>query len=448
MAAPKQRRTAHEQRVFYYALLSGLPAVAGLMWIIWDGHYEPKVQWTVTLFVGLSWLGFSLAVREQVARPLQTMANLLTALREGDFSVRARGANRDEPLGDALAEINLLGGVLQEQRLGALEATALLRTVMEEIDVAIFAFDANETLRLVNRAGQELLAQPAERILGRQAGDLDMADCLAGEGTRVLNRTFAGGTGRWGMRRTMFREGGLPHSLVVIADLSQPLREEELKASQRLVRVIGHELNNSLAPIKSIAGSLMTMLKRPQRAEDWETDMLGGLEIIESRSEGLNKFMQSYARLAKLPAPTRQPCEVAPLLRRIVALENRATVRLIEGPELTVSFDAAQVEQVLINLIKNALEAVPEAGQAGEPTCCVRVGWRRAQGLLEIFVEDDGPGIANPQNLFVPFFTTKPSGSGIGLVLCRQIAENHGGSLTLENRADATGCIACLRLPV
>ncbi len=448
MPPPKQRRLAHEQRVFYYTLLSGLPAMVLLMWILWTGHYEPKEQWTATVLIGLCWLGFALAVREQVVRPLQTMANLLTALREGDFSVRARGANRDEPLGDALAEINLLGGVLQEQRLGALEATALLRTVMEEIDVAIFAFDANTTLRLVNRAGQELIAQPAERILGRQAADLDLADCLGGEGTRVLNRTFAGGTGRWGMRRTVFREGGLPHSLVVIADLSQPLREEELKAWQRLVRVIGHELNNSLAPIKSIAGSLTTMLKRPVRAEDWETDMLGGLEIIESRAEGLNKFMQSYARLAKLPAPSKQPCELAPLLRRIVNLEGRPTVKLLEGPEITAAFDAAQVEQVLINLIKNAIEAAPESGQLGEPTCCVRVGWLKTPGQLEIFVQDDGPGIANPQNLFVPFFTTKPSGSGIGLVLCRQIAENHGGTLTLENREGASGCIARLRLPV
>jgi len=447
MPPPKQRRTAHEQRVFYYTLLGGLPAIATVMWIIWAGEYEAKVQWTLTLLIVLSWLGFALTVREQVVRPLQTMANLLTALREGDFSVRARGANRDEPLGDVLAEINMLGGVLQEQRLGALEATALLRTVMEEIDVAIFAFDATETLRLVNRSGQELIAQPAERILGRQAADLDLADCLAGEGTRVLSRTFAGGAGRWGMRRTSFREGGLPHKLVVIADLSQPLREEELKAWQRLVRVIGHELNNSLAPIKSIAGSLTTMLRRPVRAEDWEKDMLGGLEIIESRAEGLNKFMQSYARLAKLPAPNKLACEIAPLLRRIVTLEGRASVRLLEGPEITVSLDAAQIEQVLINLIKNAVEAAPEGGQPGASTCCVRVSWRKASGQVEISVEDDGPGIANLQNLFVPFFTTKPSGSGIGLVLCRQIAENHSGSLTLENREDATGCIARLRLP-
>src|SRR6478736_248643 len=448
MAPPKKRRLSHESRVFVSTLLGGLPAVITAMALLLMGDFTPKVQWTLGLVIFGCWFGYALAVRERVVRPLQTMANLLTALREGDYSTRARGANRDEPLGDVLAEINLLSGTLQEQRLGALEATALLRTVMEEIDVAIFAFDANETLRLVNRAGQELIAQPAERILGRPARDLDLQDCLVGEGTRVLTRTFAGGTGRWGMRRTVFREGGLPHSLVVIADLSQPLREEELKAWQRLVRVIGHELNNSLAPIKSIAGSLTSILKRPQRASDWEEDMRGGLEIIETRAEGLNQFMQSYARLAKLPAPTKQTFEVGPLLRRVVALEMRTDVELIPGPEVTINADAAQLEQVIINLVKNAIEAAPEPGQSTPPTCCVRVGWQKIPGALEITVVDDGPGIANPQNLFVPFFTTKPSGSGIGLVLCRQIAENHSGSLTLENRTDRTGCIARLRIPL
>ncbi|WP_415907166.1 sensor histidine kinase [Oleiharenicola sp. Vm1] len=449
MAPPKKSRLAHENRVLVYTLLSGLPAVLIAVWLMVDRDIEmdAKKQWTFGLIIVGFWIGYALAVREIVMRPLQTMANLLTALREGDFSTRARGANRDEPLGDVMSEINLLGGVLQEQRLGALEATALLRTVMEEIDVAIFAFDGNETLRLVNRAGQELLGQPAERILGRAASDMDMADCLTGEPTRVLNRTFPGGAGRWGMRRTMFREGGLPHSLLVIADLSQPLREEELKAWQRLVRVIGHELNNSLAPIKSIAGSLGAMLRRDKRAPDWEDDMRGGLEIIEARAEGLNRFMQSYARLAKLPPPTKLPVQLGPLLRRVASLETRTSVQVVEGPEVVLNADAAQLEQVFINLIKNAVEAQPEAGQPGQPTCCVRTGWRALPGAIEVFVEDDGPGIANSQNLFVPFFTTKPSGSGIGLVLCRQIAENHGGSLTLENRPDTTGCVARLRLP-
>ena len=441
---PPKRRLSHDQHVFYTVLLAGLPAVLFSMWHLWGaGDQSPKEQWTFSLFILGFWLGFAAAVRERVIRPLQTMANLLSALREGDFSIRARGARRDDPLGDVMAEINSLGAILQEQRLGAMEATALLRTVMEEIDVAIFAFDSSGVLRLVNRAGQELLATPAERILGRSAIDIGLAEALEGDPQRVLTTmAFPGGSGRWGMRRTQFRERGLPHDLIVIADLSEALRAEELKAWQRLVRVLGHELNNSLAPIKSIAGSLSSILKRPQRAPDWEEDMHSGLEIIASRAEGLNRFMHAYSRLARLPQPVPAPCEIHAMIHRVVGLELRLPVRVLGGPHLTLSCDGAQIEQVLINLIKNAVEAATE-------TCGgVRIGWERREKEVEIFVEDDGPGIAQATNLFVPFFTTKLEGSGIGLVLCRQIAENHRGSLRLENRSDCSGCIARLRLPL
>lgn len=455
MAKPA-KRLAHEQRIFLYALAAGLPAIVIASILLLTGGYDSKTQWTLGLLMFGCWFGYTLALREHVVRPLQTMANLLTALREGDFSVRARGAKRDEPLGDLLAEINILSTVLKEQRLGAMEATALLRSVMEEIDVAVFAFDGAATLRLVNRAGQDLLAQSAEHLLGRSATELDLADCLAEEPTRLLTRTFPGGAGRWGMRRTSFRERGLPHSLLVIADISQPLREEELKAWQRLVRVIGHELNNSLAPIKSIAGSLNAIMRKSQRSLDWEDDLRGGLEIIETRAEGLNQFMQSYARLAKLPPPNKQPVKLGPLLQRVASLETRLPVRFVEGPAVTPQLDAAQIEQAVINLTKNAVEASLEAhppGQSATPfsntdIAGVCLTWSKISGAIEIQIEDDGPGVANLQNLFVPFFTTKPSGSGIGLVLCRQIVENHGGTLTLTNREGRSGTVARLRLPI
>jgi two-component system nitrogen regulation sensor histidine kinase NtrY len=444
---PKSRRFSHENAVFVQALLSGLPAIIVATVLIWRGDFPARVQWTLGVLVFGCWLGFAAATRTRVVRPLQTMANLLSALREGDFSVRARGARRDEPLGDVMAEINILSRTLQDQRLGAMEATALLRTVMEEIDVAIFAFDESGTLRLANPAAQNLLDKPAERILGRAAADLGLSECLEGETGRIININFPGKAGRWGMRRTLFREGGRPHQLVVIGDLSQALREEELKAWQRLVRVLGHELNNSLAPIKSLAGSLGAMLRREKRAPDWEADMHSGLEIIESRAEGLSRFMQAYAKFAKLPAPVIAPCEIAPLVQRVAALETRLPARILGGDDITIGCDAAQIEQVLINLVKNAVEAALEMRAAGHPEAGVRIAWSRQGKVFELRIEDDGPGIANATNLFVPFFTTKPAGSGIGLVLCRQIAENHGGSLALKNRTTASGCTAILRLP-
>ncbi len=447
MAKPPKRRLTHEQTVLLYALLAGLPAVVTSLCYLWLDDRTPKVQWTLTLLVVGCWLGFAAAAMNLVIRPLHTMANLLSALREGDFAIRARGARRDEPLGDVMAEINILSRTLQDQRLSALEATALLRTVMEEINIAIFAFDGDRKLRLANHAGQLLLAKPAERILGRDAAEIGLGECLVGEPGRLLNLTFPGGAGRWGMRRSEFREGGRPHRLVVIADLSRTLREEELQAWQRIVRVLGHELNNSLAPIKSIAGSLGSILRNPRRAPDWEEDMRSGLDIIGSRAESLARFMQAYARLARLPQPSLAPCEFTDLVHRVVALERRLPVRVLGGPNLTLNCDSAQIEQVLINLVKNAVEAALEQQANGRADAGVRLRWRRTASVAEIAIEDDGPGIAQATNLFVPFFTTKPEGSGIGLVLCRQIAENHGGSLTLANRDDAGGCVATLRLP-
>jgi nitrogen fixation/metabolism regulation signal transduction histidine kinase len=250
------------------------------------------------------------------------------------------------------------------------------------------------------------------------------------------------------MRRSEFREGGRPHQLLVIADLSRTLREEELQAWQRIVRVLGHELNNSLAPIKSIAGSLSLLLKTPQRAADWEADMRSGLDIIGARAESLARFMHAYARLARLPQPTLAPVPLAPLIQRVVALETRLAVEIVGGTPVTLACDAAQIEQLIINLVKNAVDASLEQRALGRGDAGVRLYWRRSSGSVEVLVEDDGPGIAQATNLFVPFFTTKPEGSGIGLVLCRQIAENHGGSLTLSNRDNADGCLATLRLPV
>jgi len=274
-----------------------------VMLLVWGGDYSAKVQWTLTVLILGCWWGFAAAVQERIVRPLQTISNLLAALHEGDFSIRARGSRAGDALGEALAEVNALGRTLRDQRLGALEATALLRTVMAEIDVAVFTFDEQGRLKLVNRAGERLLDQPAERLLGRTAEELDLAERLEGESPRTLATTFPGGAGRWGVRVSSFREHGLPHQLLVVSDLTRALREEEIQAWKRLVRVLGHELNNSLAPIKSIAGSLKTLLGREPPAADWREDMKSGLAVIAGRAEALSRFMGAYARLARLRLP-------------------------------------------------------------------------------------------------------------------------------------------------
>jgi len=425
------------------ALASGLPAVVTLMIILWwTGNYTPKVQWTLTVVVLGGWWACAAAVRDRVASPLRTLANLLEAMREGDYSIRARGARGEEALGDVMQQVNAMATTLREQRLGALEATTLLRKVMEEIDVAIFAFDGDQHLRLVNRAGERLLAQPSERIMNASAAALDLAEFLGGDETQSIQRTFPSGSGRYGIHRSTFREGGLPHQLLVVTDLTRALREEELLAWQRLVRVLGHELNNSLAPIKSIAGSLESLVKRDPLPSDWREDTGRGLSIIATRSEGLSRFMGAYARLAKLPRPQLGPIEVGAWIRNVAGLEQRIHPVLKGGPEFTIRGDRDQLDQLLINLLRNAVDASLETGGG------VTIQWSRSGTQLEVVIDDEGHGLSNTANLFVPFFTTKPGGSGIGLVLSRQIAEAHGGSLDLRNRVDARGCRARLVLPV
>jgi two-component system, NtrC family, nitrogen regulation sensor histidine kinase NtrY len=429
-----------DAQVVIFALVAGFPAVLVALLLLWLTDYTPKIEWTLTVLILGFWFGFSFAMRSRVVRPLQTISNLLAALREGDFSIRARGYSKADTLGMVMAEINDLGATLQEQRLGAVEATALLGKVVQEIDVAVFIFDGNRILKLVNRAGERLLARPSDQLVGRGAAALGLVDCLEAAETRLLEISFPGGSGRWELRRTTFRQDGLPHQLLVLSDLTRALREEERQVWKRLIRVLGHELNNSLAPIRSIAASLDRLLARAPRPEDWEEDMHRGLAIIGNRGEALTRFMEGYARLAHLPAPQLQPLDVGTWIRRVAALETRLSVSISEGPGVVIQADGDQLDQLLINLLRNGVDAAAVTGGG------VTVGWAAA-ARLEVWVDDEGPGLPNTGNLFVPFFTTKPHGSGIGLVLSRQIAEAHGGSLILANRNDRQGCRALLRLP-
>jgi PAS domain S-box-containing protein len=440
-------RLRFDQRILLLALAAGLPAAVVALILLWTGDYTAKVQWTLTVLLVGVWTGCSFAVRHRVVLPLQTLSNLLAALRERDFSIRARGASGraravDDPLGAVMLEVNELAATLHDQRLDAIEASALLRTVMVEIDVAVFTFDGAQTLRLVNRAGERLLGQSAEQLLGRTAETLGLKPCLEGESPRIEQVAFPGASGRWEMRRTTFRQEGRAHQLLVLADVSRPLRDEERQAWQRLIRVIGHEINNSLAPIKSIAGSLESMLARETLPDDWNDDMKRGLAVIATRSDALSRFTTSYAQLAKLPEPRHESIRVAELIQRAAGLETRLAVGIESGPDLTVRADPDQLEQLLINVLRNAADAALETGGG------VRMGWKLDGRVLLVWIDDEGAGLPSASNLFVPFFTTKPGGSGIGLVLGRQIAEAHGGTLTLDNRVDSRGCRAQLRLPI
>jgi nitrogen fixation/metabolism regulation signal transduction histidine kinase len=413
---------------------------------LWRWHASPALRWTLFVVISIFVLSGFIAVRYRVMRPLQALANMLEALREGDYSMRGRNVDPEDSVGEVMVEVNTLSRTLYDQRLEALEAGALLQKVIADVDIAVFGFDSALRLRLVNRAGEALLGGRAlsdtgvraDGLIGRSAEDLGLDAMLREPSGRIVAHVFPGGGGRWEVRRRTFREGGKPHELLVISDLSRALREEERQAWQRLVRVIGHELNSSLAPIKSMAGTLRKLIRRDPLPADWREDAHGGLTIVHDRAESLERFMGAYARLARLPPPTRRDADFPALVKRIASLHGRVTVE--PGPEAHLAIDADQIEQVLINLIRNAVEAAGEGG--------VRVRWRVEHGRLVAEVEDDGPGLARTDNLWVPFFTTKPGGTGIGLVLSREIVENHGGQITLENRTGGRGCIARISMPL
>ncbi len=432
---------SHERQVTVLALASPLPALVVALTLLWTGAFEPRTQWTLSTLLVALWLILALTLRERVVRPLQTLSNMLAAIREQDYSLRGRRASTGDALGLAMLELNSLMDELRERRLGALEATALLQRVMAEIDVAVFAFDDTGALRVVNASGERLLGQPSERLLGRRAEELELGECLRGDAPRVVELALGAQRGRWEVRRGAFRQGGRPHTFVVLADVSRALREEERKAWQRLIRVLGHEINNSITPIKSLAEQFRDMLGKREPDAAAREDMQRGLGVIANRSEALTRFLASYTRLAKLPAPRLAPISVGAWATRIAQFETRLPVEVVPGPQVTLLADGDQLDQLLINLLRNAVDAALETGGG------VRVTWSRERAHFEMVVRDDGPGLPQTTNLFVPFFTTKPGGTGIGLVLSQQIAEAHGGGLTLVDRNDARGCEARLILP-
>ena len=436
----KRPRRNHEARIFGLALASGLPALAGAGLLLWSARAGPGLTWTVLSVLAGSAVAFAFAIRGRVVRTLQTVANLLGAIRENDYSIRGTITPGRDALSLVFWEINELAETLRGERLGELESAALLRAVVAKIDTAIFTFDFDSNLRFVNRSAESLLGTPADRLVGKRAAELGLADWLEGPEARTVEHVLSS-PGRWSVRRSSFREEGRPHHLVVVTDLRQALREEERQAWQRIIRVLGHELNNSLAPIRSIAESLLSASARSPRSPDWDADLHRGLEVIGARAAALTRFLEGYRQLARLPEPQRRRVELPGLLRRVAALENRVPVRVAGGPDVVLEADADQLEQLFINLLRNAADAALETGGS------VEVEWEAVPGGVEVSVADDGPGIASTSNLFVPFYTTKPGGSGIGLLLSRQIAEAHGGSLTLSNRKDASGCIARLKIP-
>ncbi len=433
-----------EHNIQIRTLTSGLFAVVIALVLIWTRGLSHQTEVALTLLVIVPWLVLAVGVRSKVAYLLRTLANLMEALREGDYAMRLRGAGRGDALGELIIEVNHLTRSLQDRRFSAIEATALLRKTLGQIDVAMFGFDQQSHLCLTNDSGQAALDKPEKALMGQAAADLGLAECLAGDTPRILELALPGGMRRWELRRTTYRDKGVTHQMIFLSDLTRTLHQEERLAWKRLIQILRHELNNSLTPIQSVAQTLQQRVKQDLSEDQWLEDVREGLDIIAARSEELGRFIDAYSTLTRLPDPVLSPFDVGPWIQQVAQLETRVQMTVEPGPDLHVNADRGQLDQLLINLVANAAEASLEVQAQGKAQ--VVVTWQTTEKALQVEVRDNGPGLDQTRDVFVPFFTTKPQGCGIGLALSRQIAEAHNGYLTLENRSDGPGCVAGLWL--
>lgn len=352
--------------------------------------------------------------------------------------MRAAGVSGDDALSGLINEINGLADDLHAQRLSVQEGAALLEDVLAALDIAVIAFDAEQKIRLCNGAAARLAARPASELLAQSVRAVGLGALLEID-SGITMHEFPGATGRWDIRCSQFRRDGRPLQLRLISDLSRPLRELERDAWRRLIRVLAHEINNSLAPIQALSDTVQVMLLDNTSQAEWRDDALQALQIVGDRATTLNRFLQRYSQLARLPPVVPAPFDVRVLVHRLLALQ-RFTPVFEDQHSIWGLGDSDQVEQALINLLQNARDA-------GGPDSLVELRARTQDAQVVVDILDEGAGIKSLENLFIPFFTTKPGGSGIGLVLSRQIAEGHGGALTLSNRSDARGAVARLVLP-
>lgn len=454
-----RRRLSFERRLRLWIAAAALPF---LLTLIWACHLE-TISPTATALIAASaaalWAIVASYFFEGLIRPLQTLSNIVAALRENDFSFRARGARRGDALGDLALEINALASILQHQRNSALDALALADRVITSMQSPVLAFDEAEQLRLLNAAAERAFGLQRGQAMGRDAASLGLRTLLDQRDESLYNDSEtrsaaspsaqAGTQTRWSVRRTAFRLYGIPHTLFVLSDVAAALQEEERIAWQRLIRVLGHEINNSLTPIKSIASMLRS---RPLHlAPDLHTsqdldDMRRGLMVIEDRADSLNRFLQAYQQLSRLPQPTMRLISLSALVDRTIPLERRIRVEVEASHDVELCADPDQLQQLLINLLKNAADAALDPDLRNTAPV-ILIHWQADPSQVILQITDNGHGLTNPANLFVPFYTTKPNGAGIGLTLSRQIAAAHHGSIHLRNRPDRPGCIAEITLP-
>jgi nitrogen fixation/metabolism regulation signal transduction histidine kinase len=370
----------------------------------------------------------------------RAMAGTATSYKDGDFSFSLAWDGRDE-LGDLVRAHNVLGTTLREQRLSLVQRELLLDTMVQHTPVAMILVDAaghvvygNLAARHLLHGGVRLEGGSLDELLA--AGPAPMRDAIARGGDGLF--TFGSDDDEeeiYHVARRGFRLNGRRHELFLIRHLTAELRRQEVRTWKKVIRVISHELNNSLGPVASLANSGSELVRRGQTEQ-----IARAFATIEERARHLDEFIRGYARFAKLPTPRMENVAWLDFLARL-RTQVEFTVDGRPPAEWVARLDAAQLEQAVLNLVKNAHES-------GSPPDAVTVALRRLPDGFRLDVMDRGSGMSDATlaRALIPFYSTKRTGTGLGLALAREIVEAHGGRIALANR-DGGGLVVSLDLP-
>lgn len=408
------------------ALLSILVTV--LLWLsLYLAQASTLLILTVMLLVLLPFALYLSQLYRRLTDPFYRLTSQVEAIRLEDYSLRMRSQFKKGIARDLCEEINSLSADLQRRKSRYDQHVFLIYQLIEQLDTPILVFDPKGRLSHANGAFSRWLKQPWRNIKGAPSTALGLTQTQAGWQLADPQQRS-----RWQLRNSHFHQSGGLFQLLILTNIEKELNQAEQNAWRRLIRVLSHEIRNSLTPIKSLAQSLAQLPSQEDKS-------IQALNVIKERSQSLQDFVERYATLSRQVVLNRENVTVDKLVAKIKGLNPSLNLQTSISLQY-VWADPALLEQVMINLVKNA----EEAGKAGQP---VRLTFALYDGQQRIRVIDQGRGIQNPENLFVPFYTTKKDGQGIGLAFCRNVIDQHGGRLTLTNNQNGPGACAEISLP-
>lgn len=430
------KRTEQSFEALYtrFVLLSLLMLVSLLAIVLHLVEATTLVWITLLLFILPPYLIIAWKVKTSLSTPLNSLSASLEAIRHEDYTLRTKPKFTDGAIKSISDEVSLIADDLKARKLNYDRQAVLVFNLIEQLATPIAVFDPNGRLHHGNDALSVWCGVPWRQAKQRRAEQFGLRFNASGDQQpwEIADQYRAQ---HWQLRYSEFSLSGERYQLVVLTNVEQLIKSTEKDAWQKMTRVLSHEINNSMAPIKSLAASLLELLPETQD----NPKVKSALEAIVNRSDSLMRFVERYASLKQVYDLDIKSFSFDALMEKVSALFARDIHYRSNG--IQIESDPIMLEQVLINLIKNAAEASPKDST-------IEVSVKKVNALITISIKDSGTGIANTDNIFVPFYTTKSDGKGIGLALCRNIVEQLHGRLTLKNRADRLGAEAVICLPL